>query len=101
MSSKLFELHAFQHFHIELDQFDILLAEGVSAESYVDTGNRNMFQNAREVAMNPDFGPAQGRPDMAGVTVVRKGPLLEGIRARLLEQANWMQAPEARKRIGH
>jgi hypothetical protein len=95
-----FEMKSFQYFHIELEQFDILLAEGVPAESYVDTGNRNMFQNAHEVAMNPDFGPAKGRPNIPGITVVRKGPLLEAIRAKLLERANWMQVPEARERVG-
>lgn len=97
---QLFDLPSFQYFHIELEQFDILLAEGVPAESYVDTGNRNMFQNAHEVALNPDFGPAAGRPDVPGITIVRKGPVFEGIRAKLLERANWMQVPEAKKLAG-
>ncbi len=93
-----FQMQSFQYFHVELEQFDILLAEGVPAESYVDTGNRNMFQNAREVAMNPDFGPATGRLDVPGVTVVRKGPVVEAIQAKLLERANWMHMSEAQKR---
>ncbi len=97
---QLFDMPSFQYYHVELDQFDILLAEGVPAESYVDTGNRNMFQNAHEVAMNPDFGPAEGRPNIPGITVVRKGPVLEAVRAKLLERANWMQVPEARERVG-
>lgn len=97
---QLFDMPSFQYFHVELEQFDILLAEGVPAESYVDTGNRNMFQNAREVALNPDFGPATGRPDIPGITVVRKGPILEAIRAKLLERRNWMQAPEIQKQVG-
>lgn len=97
---QLFDMPFFQYFHLELERFEILLAEGVPAESYVDTGNRNMFQNAHEVAMNPDFGPATGRPDVPGITVVRKGPKLEAIRAKLLERANWMQVPEDQKRVG-
>lgn len=97
---QLLDLPSFQYFHVELEQFDVLLAEGVPAESYVDTGNRKMFQNAREVAMNPDFGPATGRPDIPGIKVVRKGPVLEGIRAQLLERAHWMQVPEEQKRAG-
>ncbi|AHG63494.1 Hint domain-containing protein [Advenella mimigardefordensis] len=97
---QLVDMVSFEYFHIELEQFDILLAEGVPAESYVDTGNRKMFQNAHEVEMNPDFGPAKGRPDIPGMTVVRKGPVLEAIRARLLERANWMQMPETVKRVG-
>lgn len=97
---QLFDMVSFEYFHIELEQFDILLAEGVPAESYVDTGNRTMFQNAHEVEMNPNFGPAKGRPDLPGMTVVRKGPALEAIRARLLERANWMQMPESRRYAG-
>jgi hypothetical protein len=93
-----FQMQSFQYFHVELEQFDILLAEGVPAESYVDTGNRNMFQNAHEVAMNPDFGPAAGRPDVPGITVARKGPIVEAIKAKLLERTNWMQMPNLQKR---
>jgi len=94
-----FELHSFQYFHVELERFDILLAEGLPAESYVDTGNRNMFQNAAEVAINPDFGPAPGRPDRPGLTVVRKGPTVEAIRAKLLERAHWMQTPAEKRHV--
>ncbi|MGX9935253.1 Hint domain-containing protein [Advenella kashmirensis] len=94
-----FEMQSFQYFHVELEQFDILLAEGVPAESYVDTGNRSMFQNAHEVAMNPDFGPAEGRPKVPGITVVRKGPVVEAIRAKLLERANWLQSPTDKQQV--
>jgi hypothetical protein len=34
------------YFHIELDRHDLLLADGLAAESYLDTGNRGMFANA-------------------------------------------------------
>ncbi len=33
------------YFHIELESHDILLAEGLTAESYLDTGNRGAFSN--------------------------------------------------------
>lgn len=33
------------YYHVELDSHDILLAEGLPAESYLDTGNRGMFEN--------------------------------------------------------
>src|SRR5690606_31365328 len=69
---------------------DIMLAENVPAESYVDTGNRNMFQNAAEVSMNPDFGPAQGRPEVEGIKVAQQGPVVEAIRKRLLARAEAM-----------
>ncbi len=33
------------YWDIELDRHDILLAEGLAAESFLDTGNRNAFAN--------------------------------------------------------
>jgi hypothetical protein len=33
------------YYHIELDQHDVLLAEGLAAESFLDVGNRDFFAN--------------------------------------------------------
>jgi hypothetical protein len=42
--------------HIELDSHDILLAEGLPAESYLDTGNRAMFHGgAAALTLHPGF----------------------------------------------
>lgn len=82
-----FERRSFEYFHVELEQFDIILAEGVPAESYVDMGNRSMFQNADEVAMNPDFGPSEGRPNVEGIVIAREGAIVETIRKQLLARA--------------
>lgn len=35
-----------EYLHLELDQFDIISAHGVSSESWADGGNRSYFQNA-------------------------------------------------------
>ncbi|VFR42429.1 Conserved domain protein [plant metagenome] len=78
---------SFEYFHVELDRFDILLADGVPAESYVDTGNRQMFQNADTVALRPDFGPAAGRPQIEGLTIERSGRYVETLRNQLLVRA--------------
>ncbi|WP_415789568.1 Hint domain-containing protein [Bordetella tumulicola] len=78
---------SFEYFHVELDHFDILLAEGVAAESYVDTGNRSMFQNVNPTSMLADFGPAPGRQSIAGMKIVRKGPVVEALRERLRQRA--------------
>jgi hypothetical protein len=44
------------YFHVELDAHDVLLAEGLATESYLDTGNRASFQNAGlPVLMHADF----------------------------------------------
>lgn len=45
----------YEFFHVELAAHAILLAEGLEAESYLDTGNRNNFVNAAITALHPDF----------------------------------------------
>ncbi len=45
-----------QYFHIELDQHAVLLAEGLPAESYLDTGNRAYFTNSGlALVLHPEF----------------------------------------------
>jgi hypothetical protein len=47
---------AITYWHVELDQHDIILAEDLPCESYLDTGNRNAFENAPgAVQMTPEF----------------------------------------------
>jgi Hint domain len=50
------------YYHVELDAHDILLAEGLAAESYLDTGNRAMFENADlPMSLHPDLTNGQAR----------------------------------------
>ena len=45
-----------EYFHVELDAHAILLAEGLPAESYLDTGNRGFFANSGEpLVLHPDL----------------------------------------------
>jgi Hint domain len=47
---------AVEYFHVELDTHAILLAEGLPAESYLDTGNRGFFANGGEpLVLHPDL----------------------------------------------
>ncbi len=39
-----------EYLHIELDTHDVIFAEGAPSETFQDTGNRGMFENARECA---------------------------------------------------
>lgn len=49
------------YFHIELERHAILLAEGLPAESYLDTGDRQAFAHgAGVVALHPAWGQAAG-----------------------------------------
>jgi hypothetical protein len=50
------------YFHVELEDHDVLLAEGAPAESWLDTGNRAWFENA-PVAM---LAPAACAPIVQG-----------------------------------
>ena len=44
------------YYHIELARHSVILAEGLPAESYLDTGNRAMFANAGlAMVLHPDF----------------------------------------------
>ena len=70
------------YWHVELDSHDILLAEGLPAESYLDWGDRPFFtEGADHVLVNPDFVvPGLGgrcRP------VALDGPVVEAERLRL------------------
>nr|WP_301288628.1 Hint domain-containing protein [Methylorubrum extorquens] len=70
------------YWHVELDAHDILLAEGLHAESFLDFGCRPFFEGASDHALhNPDFVP----PGLAGRCrpVAVDGPLVKAERARL------------------
>ena len=48
------------YYHIELETHDIIVAEGLLAESYLDTGNRGMFENSGvPLVLHPHFEDGQ------------------------------------------
>ena len=50
------ETRSVTYYHVEMPKHSILLAEGVAAESYLDTGNRSFFSNAGLALMlHPEF----------------------------------------------
>jgi hypothetical protein len=51
------------YFHVELEGHAILLAEGLPAESYLNTGNRAFFANADDpLVLHPDLTDETGYP---------------------------------------
>jgi hypothetical protein len=57
---------AVEYFHVELDAHAILLAEGLPAESYLNTGNRGFFANSGEpLVLHPDLTDATDYPARA------------------------------------
>jgi hypothetical protein len=49
-------LNSVEYFHVELDAHAILLAEGLPAESYLNTGNRGFFADSQyPLVLHPDL----------------------------------------------
>lgn len=72
--------------HVELDSHDILLAEGLPCESYLDDGNRHAFNNAGEhVALHGRLDPQSW--ENAYAPCVMAGPQVVEVRQRLLDRA--------------
>jgi Hint domain-containing protein len=54
---------AVDYYHVELDRHAILLAEGLPAESYIDTGNSGFFANSgAPLVLHPDLTDESGYP---------------------------------------
>lgn len=71
------------YWHVELARHDVILAEGLPCESFLDTGNRSAFGNAgAAVQLHPDFSQRSWDGD-ACAPLVLAGPRLERARARL------------------
>lgn len=74
------------YWHVELDRHDVLLAEGLPAESYPDTGNRAAFENgAAFIELHPDFLPRHSADTCA--RLVTEGPAIAAVKARLQRRA--------------
>ncbi len=75
------------YWHIELEHHDVIFAEGLTCESYLDTGNRDAFESGGGVTvLHPDFS-RQIWATRACAHLVLGGKLLERERQRLLERA--------------
>jgi len=80
------------YFHIELERHDILLAEGLPAESYLETGSRSAFENGGAIVqMAPDFALRTWDGDACAPLVV-DGPELDRARALLARRVKAMMA---------
>jgi len=83
-----FSVKHYEYFHVELEQFDMLLAEGAAAESYLDVGDyRHSFENAATVAAHPDFGPAPERGILPGYVQKITPEIIQPIRRALFDRA--------------
>jgi hypothetical protein len=86
------DLGAVTYWHVELDTHDVIMAEGLPVESWLDDGRRDNFDNGEApVRSHPDFAPPSNawRWEAAGcLRMVLTGPLLEAAR-RQAEGPDW------------
>ena len=80
------------YWHVELDHHDVILAEGLPAESYLDTGNRAFFSNFEAATSLHPAGldgdvEAQAWATRACAARAESGPQVNHLRWRLLERA--------------
>ena len=80
------------YWHVELDRHDVLLAEGLPAESYLDTGNRGFFADAPAAAPGPSAREGMEHARFRALGRGRREPL-EAARARLARRAAALGAP--------
>ena len=76
---------AITYWHVELPQHDVIFANGLPAESYLDTGNRRAAFNTG--APPPEDDPNTIWQSRACLPQLRTGPRLAAIRARLQPSA--------------
>jgi len=72
--------------HVELESHDVLLAEGLPAESYLDTGNRACFAGGERVELHPDFTARHWTQSC--VPMIFEGPAMQALKVLLLARAD-------------
>jgi hypothetical protein len=88
------------YFHIELEQHDIVLADGLPVESYLETGSRTAFANGGgAIQLHPNFASADDQTSLRWeadgcAPLIVSGPQIE--RARRIIRRR--QSPSSRRR---
>jgi len=72
------------YFHLELARHEIILAENLAVESYLDTGNRNAFANSQgRPHAAPVFGRGRQFNNAAAADLCLAGDILKNIRREI------------------
>lgn len=90
-----------RYFHVELETHDLLVAEGLPCESYLDDGNRQGFRNAGEfIELHGRLDPQSW--DDACAPLVAAGPQLVEIQEKLHARAGelgWVKSEQPDLRL--
>ncbi len=81
------------YLHVELDAHSVLCAEGLAAESYLDTGNRGLFAGeAGTRPLHPDLLAAAAWDERACAPLLLGGARVAAVHGRLLARAQALGA---------
>jgi len=93
------DVSAVTYYHVELSRHAVLLAEGLPAETYLDTGNRAAFANGGpDIMLRPDFAADRAMAvwrAQSCAPLALGGATVDAVRARLAQRAaalGWRQA---------
>jgi T5SS/PEP-CTERM-associated repeat protein len=74
---------AVTYWHIELATHDVLLAEGLEAESFLENANRGDFAGGTALTLHPELMGSQGAAASPCFPIRRQGAALQALRDRL------------------
>ncbi len=75
--------------HIELAEHDVVFAEGLPAETYLDTGDRAKFSEASVITLHLDFSVGVWEA-MGCAPLITTGPRLDAVRQQVTMRADAM-----------
>jgi hypothetical protein len=78
------------YWHIELSRHDVILAEGLSVESYIDNDTRDDFDDAIALRLHPTLQGSHGASELCA-PLVRQGPVLQQVFAELVQRASQLR----------
>ncbi|CAM3990300.1 Hint domain-containing protein [Bordetella muralis] len=81
------------YYHVELDQFDVVLAHGVYSESWADGGNRDFFQNVDVTALRPE-DKRRRMADRPGFKALRQAQEIAAIHGRIAQRADMLASAQ-------
>jgi hypothetical protein len=99
----LADVETVEYHHIELASHDVVYANGLEAETYLDTGNRTSFAGQAVTVAHPDFASAPDQNYFAWdangyARLVLEGAEVDLVRARLAARADELAQLESAAR---
>jgi hypothetical protein len=94
---QVFDGSIVQYFHIELDSHDVTFADGLPVETYLEIGQRALFENGLEPVKQRPIVPGLDWEANAYAALIVTGPILDAVRRRLAGSLARRRKPKLRK----